>query len=161
MPLPAPGNAERSASEVRVDLNAMKAENQMRAILGTETTIYIGKKRIIDSISPNSTLAVVVEDDGQSAYFYGLPTAQEGNSILDALQIYNVQQVLDTHHLAKLTIIWSADGLKPALLINDYPHAVVDFEAQRAYCRTNFPPADKRWANNRHEWDDSAIEWFI
>lgn len=57
-------------------------------------------------------------------------------------------------------IMWSEDGLKGMLLINDYPHAVFDFEAKRGYCRTGFSPPNKEWAQYGNEWDDSAQELF-
>lgn len=133
----------------------------MGAILGTESTIIVGQKRIVDSVSPKTSFAVVFEDDTEAGYFYGLDTAQETNVVLDAMQIYSVQNVIDRHLPSKLTIVWSADGLKAALMINDHPHAVFDFEARRGYCRTNFSPPDKNWTAYGHEWNDSAIDFFL
>jgi hypothetical protein len=61
-------------------------------------------------------------------------------------------------------ILWSADGLKSALLINGYPHAVFDFAGKRGYCRNNFPKFQKAsqsdWIASAHEWDDSVMEHF-
>jgi hypothetical protein len=133
----------------------------MGAILGTESTIFAGQKRIIDSVSPKASFAVVFEDDTETGYFYGLDTARATNTVLDAMPIYNVQKITDRHVPSKLTIVWSADGLKAALLINDYPHAVFDFEARRGYCRMNSPPPNEDWTTHSHEWDDSAIDLFL
>src|ERR1700761_653135 len=115
----------------------------MGAVLGTESMIIVGQKRIIDSVSPKTSFAVVFEDDTEMGYFYGFDTAQDTNTVLDAMQIYNAQEVTDRHLPSKLTIVWSADGLKAALLINDYPHAVFDFESKRGYCRMDSPPPNK------------------
>jgi hypothetical protein len=40
---------------------------------------------------------------------------------------------------SEVEILWSADRLKSALLINHLAYAVFDFFARRGYCRTNFP----------------------
>src|SRR5215472_12020677 len=106
----------------------------MSAILGAEQTIEVGKPAVVDSVSPAEQYAAVFEDDGETGYFYGLDQALDENPIVDALQIYNVAQVTDNHIPSLVQIVWSSDGLKTALLINDFPHAVVDFEGRRAYC---------------------------
>jgi hypothetical protein len=62
------------------------------------------------------------------------------------------------------TILWSADGMKCVLLINDYPHAVFDFAARRGYCRTNFPNSagdeGRSWNTSDHQWKDDVMKWF-
>jgi hypothetical protein len=55
-------------------------------------------------------------------------------------------------------LVWSSDGLKAALLVNNYPHAIFDFEVRRGYCRTGFPPADPKWTDFDHSWDDRAVD---
>ncbi|WP_240996663.1 DUF2251 domain-containing protein, partial [Pseudomonas viridiflava] len=53
----------------------------------------------------------------------------------------------------------SLDHGKAVLLVNDYPHAIVDFQAKQGYCRTGFPPpADNGWSVAGHEWDDAALQ---
>ena len=47
-----------------------------------------------------------------------------------------------------------------ALIINNYVHAVFDFESKKGYCRTGFPPPAKGWSENGHEWNECAIELF-
>ncbi len=59
-----------------------------------------------------------------------------------------------------VVIVWSEDGLKAALLINEYPHAVIDFAACRAYCRSGFPPPDEKWSRRDAAWKDDAMELF-
>ncbi len=79
---------------------------------------------------------------------------------MDALHIYNVANVTDRAKPSVVQLVWSRDGLKAALLINRYPHAVFDFESRRGYCRTGFPPPDKIWTQHSHEWSDDAQELF-
>jgi hypothetical protein len=126
-----------------------------------EETLHVGTKTFVDSISPQGRYAVVFEDDGVTGYYYALDTHKEGNPIVDALHIYNVESVVDRGGALTLQIIWSTDGLKSVLVLNDYPHAVFDFEARRGYCRSGFPPPDRGWTQYGHEWDDSALELFI
>jgi hypothetical protein len=60
--------------------------------------------------------------------------------------------------------VWSEDGAKCALLINDYPHAAFDFAAKRGYCRTNFPnfpnKVERSWSESDHSWSDEAVVWL-
>jgi hypothetical protein len=135
-----------------------------------EETISIGTPVTLVCRSPHTTFTVLFEDDGESGYFYGLQRdfrhdppeledSEEHQPILDALHIYNVANVVDKDILSVVQIVWSSDGLKSALVLSNYPHAVFDFEAGRAYCRTNFPPPLTDFTNS-HEWDNRAIDLF-
>jgi hypothetical protein len=128
--------------------------------LVAEATIRVGEPVTVEGPSPSSTFGVVFEDDGETGYIYGVDLARKGNPILDAMHIYNVEQVADRDKPSLVELVWSGDGLKAALLINDYPHAIFDFDARRGYCRTGFPPADPNWTQFDHSWDDAAIELF-
>ena len=124
------------------------------------TEFYPGKEVFLDSKSASGSFAVVFEDDGATGYFYALDTANENQMILDAMHIYNADNVTDRDRSSIARIIWSATGEQAALLINDYPHAVFDFAAKRGYCRTGFPPASPNWSSEGHEWDDAAMRFF-
>jgi hypothetical protein len=132
----------------------------MAVELVAEKTITVGEPVTVEAPSPRSTFAVVFEDDGDTGYLYGLNFAREGQPILDAMLIYNVAQVTDRDKPSLVQLVWSADGLKAALLINKYPHAIFDFDSRRGYCRTGFPPADPNWTDFDHSWDDAAVELF-
>jgi hypothetical protein len=112
--------------------------------------------------SAASSFSGVFEDDGQTGYFYAYDrAAPEHARILDACHIYDVADVVDRHRPSEVEIIWTRDGMKAALLINNVPHAVIDFRAQRAYCRTNFPPPGGPWhAPSRAPWDDALLSDF-
>jgi hypothetical protein len=113
--------------------------------------------------SPTGRFSVFFEDDGDTGYFYARDQQRDPeNSIVDAVHIYNVANVKDGHQPSKLSIVWSVDGSKCALLINNYPHAVFDFTARRGYCRTNFPnsPDSDVWIRSDHNWSEEAIDWL-
>ena len=136
----------------------------MSSTIETEGTICVGEEITIASDSPITKYAVVFEDDGETGYFYALNTSQEKSPILDALHIYNVGNVVDKNKPSLVQIVWSNDGLKTALWINDYPHAVFDFAAKRGYCRTNFPEfrsSGEEWSSFSKEWSDTALELFL
>ncbi len=114
----------------------------------------------VEAPSPRTSFGVVFEDDEETGYIYGLELSQQGNPIVDAMHLYNVAQVVDRDKPSSIQIFWSSDGLKAAVLINKFPHAVFDFEVRRGYCRTNFPPADLKWTKFDHAWDDRALELF-
>lgn len=130
----------------------------MPSSICAEQTVTVGTPVTVECASPSNEYAVVFEDDGETGYFYGLDTRLSDRPILDALHIYNVQNVTDGDKPSQVQVVWSADGLKSALIINRYPHAVFDFEEHRGYCRSGFPPADPTWTKYDHEWQESAIE---
>jgi hypothetical protein len=132
----------------------------MPAELVAEQTIQVGQSIVVEGPSPTAHYGVVFEDDGTTGYLYGLDFTHEDNPIVDALHIYNVDQVIDREKPSKVQLAWSQDGLKAVLLINGFAHAVFDFEVRRGYCRTGFPPPDPKWTKQDHTWDDRALELF-
>lgn len=132
----------------------------MAVILVAEETITVGQPVVIEGHSPHAPLGVVFEDDGTTGYLYGLDFSREDNPIVDAMLIYNVAQVVDRDTPSLVQLFWSSDGWKAAVLINEYPHAIFDFEARRGYCRTAFPPPDRSWTQFDHAWDDGALGLF-
>lgn len=128
--------------------------------LVAQETITVGEETTIFGESPKGKFATVFEDNGETGYFYALDTQKSDDQICDAVHIYNVEGIVDKEIPSKFEIIWSDDGLKSVLLINDYPHAVFDFDQKRGYCRTNFPPSNKNWTAFEHEWTDEALELF-
>jgi hypothetical protein len=122
-------------------------------------TITIGNPITLECPSPKTSFAVVFEDDGETGYFYGLNFENTEQPILDALHIYNVKDVVDKDVALKVEIVWSEDGLKSCLQLNSFPHAIFDFEARKAFCRTNFPPPDRKFTKS-HKWKDEALELF-
>lgn len=115
----------------------------------------------LEAPSPHMDYCVIYEDDGETGYFYALDLKNQEDPILDALHIYNVEDVEDSDLPSLFQIVWSADGLKAGLFINEYPHAVFDFEAKRGYCRTNYPPPNTDFTEHSHEWSDDCLQWFI
>jgi hypothetical protein len=121
-----------------------------------------GEKTMYASDSSSSSFSGVFEDDGQTGYFYAYDrAAPEDARILDACHIYDAASVVDRDRRSELKVVWTDDGQKAALLINDFAHAVIDFRARRAYCRSNFPPPTGRWrAEMRAPWDDPLLADF-
>jgi len=79
--------------------------------------------------------------------------------ILDAAHIYDVKNIVDRDRDSEAEVFWSSDGLRAGLLINDYLHAVIDFERNRIYCRSNFPPPGHAWsAPEREPWNDAVAK---
>jgi hypothetical protein len=126
-------------------------------------TFSVGNDIFIASDSEKfNNYHVVFEDDTQTGYFYALDTNFE-NNIQDAVHIYNVKDIVDKNIPSEIIITWSEDGLKSILYINNYPHAIIDFENKKCYCRTGFPPKDKKskWSSNGHEWNEEIYKEII
>jgi hypothetical protein len=130
----------------------------MKGVIENEAVLIVGKGMLLESNSPQNSFAAFFEDEGATGYFYALDMRLE-EPVVDALQIYNVADVEDRNIPSTVQIAWSNDGLKTALIINEYVHAVFDFDTQRGYCRTGFP-AITDWSKDGHEWSDKALELF-
>jgi hypothetical protein len=120
-----------------------------------------GTKVCIASDSATSSYSGIFEDDGETGYFYAYDRGKSDKPILDAVYIYNVTNIVERDRGidSEAEVFWSTDGLKAGLLINGYLHAVIDFEHQKAYCRTNFPPPGGAWtAPTREPWNDALAK---
>lgn len=134
----------------------------MRINATAEQEIVVGEAVVVEGCAPEGPYVAVFEDDETTGYFYALDTSCKGNKIQDALQVYNVANVTDRAKPSMVTIGWSHDSKKVALLINGRTHAVFDFSSQRGFCRTGFPPPPKAsgWSKPGHQWSDAAIGLF-
>ena len=120
----------------------------------------VGQKATLQCKSPTLPIVVAFEDDGETGYFLAVDISQKKHSVLDGLHIYNVKNITDKHLPSVLKIVWSKDGKKTLLLINDFAHAAFDFKQRRGYCRNNFPPPVKEWTKYSHEWDNTVMNLF-
>jgi hypothetical protein len=110
--------------------------------------LHVGQKELFEEDAPTDQFSAFFEDDGEAGYFYALDLRRKlDGEVVDALHIYNVENVIDSDRCCELSIAWSEDGSKCALLINGYPHAAFDFGAKRGCCRNNFPnlPESDGW----------------
>jgi hypothetical protein len=127
-------------------------------------TFHAGTPTLIQGDAPSGSFGAFFEDEGEVGYFYAIDLKRSKDRVLDAVHIYNVANVTDRDRTSTLSIVWSADESKCALLINGYPHAAFDFAARRGYCRTNYPnfpdPADGSWLWSDHGWSDDAVSWL-
>lgn len=123
-----------------------------------------GDRTYFGSDSPTYPHSAAFEDDGETGYFYAMDLSRSKDMILDAVHIYNVANVSDRDRESLLSVVWSDDGTKCALLINNYPHAAFNFAEQRGCCRTNLPNLPDTspgcWDSSDHQWSDEAIEWL-
>ncbi|MGD0732743.1 MAG: DUF2251 domain-containing protein [Terracidiphilus sp.] len=127
-------------------------------------TFQPGDKAFLAVDAPGGRYSAFFEDDGETGYFYAVDLSRPNDAILDAVHIYNVANVVDKDRPSALAIVWSEDGFKCVLLINDYAHAAFDFAAERGFCRNNFPNFPNRiegcWPQCDHSWSDDAIAWL-
>ena len=129
-----------------------------KSFLPGDTTWYA-------SDSPSAHYSAVFEDDGDTGYFYAYDRGTSGGgAILDACHIYNVRSVVDREVPSEVSVIWTPDGLKAALLLNGQPHSVLDFAARRGYCRSNWPAPKGPWrsaASTRAPWNEAPLAAFL
>jgi hypothetical protein len=129
--------------------------------IDVEEKFKIGSDTYFTSILDGNSYGVAFEDDLETGYFYAFRVAAEG-VILDALHIYDVKDVVFKDELSKLNILWTLDGTIAALLINDYCHAVFDFEKRLGYCRNGFPENVGEWKQqeSRKLTDEMILDIF-
>ncbi|WP_241576366.1 DUF2251 domain-containing protein [Rosenbergiella collisarenosi] len=133
----------------------------MALTVTVQAELVVGKPQVIESLAPAGTFAAVFEDDGNTGYFYALDESIAGNPIVDAVHIYNAEDISDGHIPSNVQIGWSEDSQKCVLLINGYPHGVFDFVGKNGYCRSGFPPpTNHEWSLSGHEWSDSVDDFF-
>ena len=135
----------------------------MKGYLLAEQAFIIGEATIIESQASENNYVVVFEDDTETGYFYAAERtdSDDGMRILDALHIYNTDEISDEEKKAAIKIIWSKDWLKCALVINSYCHAVFDFEQQRGYNRNEFPPPNDFWTKGDRTLTDALVASFF
>jgi hypothetical protein len=105
-----------------------------------------------------SPYQVVFEDDGDAAYLYVLDHRRGPEQpIVDALHVYNAADEKDGDPL-DLQVVWTADGLAAALLLDGVPCAMADFAAPRFMCRSEFPPPGPDSPVTTHAWDQAAFD---
>jgi hypothetical protein len=130
-------------------------------IIGLEQTINIGQETYESSVSHSFSYGVAFEDNLETGYFYAVQT-KPSLEVLDGLHVYNVNDVNHKHIPCTLQIAWSNDGLVASLLINNYCHAIFDFENKAGYCRNGFPKPKSEWTEvqERILTDDLIDEIF-
>ena len=118
----------------------------------------VGTPEVLQSFFEYVPYGVVFEDDGDTGYFY----AASKDGILDALHIYNVEDVSDKHIPNHVLILWDDVCTLAALCINDYIHAVYDFVEQAGYCRNGFPETDGEWVKVENRvLDDELLDKIL
>ncbi|MBE9597972.1 DUF2251 domain-containing protein [Pedobacter sp. MC2016-24] len=135
--------------------------NKPKAIIYEEQTFNVGEDVFIESTAENN-YAVIFEDNGETGYLYAVDRNDNGLKILDALHIYDVANVTDKDQPSTAKILWTEDLSKAILSINNYYHAVVDFQNQAGYCRTGFPQPKNTWVKQKERklTDSSLNELF-
>lgn len=113
-------------------------------VVGLEQTFQIGQDAYFTSVAPVSSFVVSFEDDTETGYFYSVAVGEQ-ITILDALHIYNVADVIHRDKPCKIQIMWTEDGQIASLLINGYCQAVFDFSQRAGFCRNNFPENKGVW----------------
>jgi hypothetical protein len=129
-------------------------------------TLHLGAPIVIEAYADRSPYGALFEDDGKVAYFYALDTRLGAQSVLDAVYVYNVTDVLnhpqpslDVYEPCDVELVWSGDQQRVALLLNGRAHAAFDFEHKRGYCLCNFPSSSS-WSSSGHAWDDEAVDFL-
>lgn len=135
----------------------------MNGYLLREQAFTAGEDTFVESTSEENNYAVVFEDDTDTGYFYAIEVEPGSGrqNILDAVHIYNIEEVPSEYRKGILKIIWSRNWLRCALIINNYCHAVFDFENHGGYCRNEFPPPNSIWTQGDRKLTNEMVAAFF
>lgn len=134
----------------------------MKGYLLKDEKIIIGKQTFIESVSSENNYEVVFEDDTETGYFYSAERNKNTNElrILDMLLVYDVESIDESERNATLSIIWSTDWMRCGLVLNNYCHAVFDFENKGGYNRHEFP-VPVLWTIQERKLTDEMVTSFF
>jgi hypothetical protein len=122
-----------------------------------------GRNVFVVNDSPCGPYSAFFDDDGEAGYFYAVDLTSD-NLILDVVPVYEAASASAPNRESSLSIVWSADGQKCALLIDGLPQAAFDFAARRGFTRTRVPITFRgdrsSWPNSDHRWSDTAVAWL-
>ena len=136
----------------------------MKGFLLSDRAFTPGQEVFVECPAEESPYMVVFEDDTDTGYFYALEEtdAETGaQRILDALHIYNVEEVEPSEKPWNLKIIWSQDWLRCALVINGNCQALFDFEHQGGHNLNEFPPPNEFWTKGERTLTNEMIAEFF
>ena len=125
-----------------------------------QQNIVLGDDVFVESLSPENNFGVVFESNEETGYFYAIEKDAEtkGQRILDALHIFETEELADQSREINIKIIWTKDWLKCALILNDECHAVFDFEKQGGYNINEFPPPNGFWTKQERKLTNKLIQ---
>lgn len=116
-----------------------------------------GAEIVLRSVAFAGGATVVFEDDGETGTLYARARAE--GPIVDALHVYNVDDVTDRARECEYKIGWSPSGRQAILLIDGGVHAVFDFDRGKGWCRSAFADG-AGWSLEGHQWDDACLAHF-
>jgi hypothetical protein len=134
----------------------------MKGYLLKEETIIIGEECHFESQASDAHYVVIFEDDGETGYFYAgeKDPSTETLSIVDMVFIYDVESIPEQEKKSRLSIIWSTDWQRAALVIGDVCHAVFDFENRGGYNLAQFPPPHL-WTGHERKLTREMVSAFF
>jgi hypothetical protein len=126
-------------------------------------TFFPGNDLFAATAAPDGRYGAFFDDDGESAFFYALDLDSD-DLILDSVHVYDAARSSHRKRHTSLSIVWSPDGHKCALLLDGEPQAAFDFTAQRGFSRTRGTTSVRQargiWPTSDHAWSDDAIDWL-
>ena len=120
-----------------------------------------GSGAFFSSESLRPPFGAVFEEEGGVAYLYACDLTESTSQILDAVLVYQVDTSAIAIRDSEARIMWTSDGLKAGLFLDERLEATIDFENRTASSRTNYPPPSGPWSGrSRPSWSESFSELF-
>ncbi|MDA1353132.1 MAG: DUF2251 domain-containing protein [bacterium] len=115
----------------------------------------------IHSQSPVSPYAGVFESDDDGAVFCAVSLSSEQEpDVDDVIEIFTKNELDAINENSDIRIMWSKDGDKCALLINDNFYAMFDFLKKEGHTRNTTSTPESGWTRVAFKWTDAISEEF-
>ena len=115
------------------------------------------------SYSPAAPFAVLFEDDGEAGYVYAARLdAQQNADVEDLVELYqhHSEFLLPFQMPQDLNVVWSKNGEKAAVLIQETFHVVFDFATSRTYAKSLDVPEESGWSRLQFEYRADIVGDF-
>lgn len=124
-----------------------------------QQNIFLEDDIFIESLSLENKYGVVFESNNETGYFYAISidVKTKKQHILDALHIFETEEILKEKKQLNIKIVWAKDWLKCAFVLDDECHAVFDFEKQGGYNINEFPPPNLIWTKGERKLTEEII----
>jgi hypothetical protein len=136
----------------------------MTAFISPTETYYPGQGFYLESDCPQGRYQVAFEENWEAAWFHLIDTRIDTKVDADkpqhSLWLYQPQNdaelFCEPDGTGLINIIWSSDGKRVGLFINNRGLALFDIEHRYAFCHEPIPStAQSRW--QQHPWDDRLL----
>lgn len=121
----------------------------------------MGMQTHLHSPSPVSPYAGVFESDDDGAVFCAVSLSSDQDpEVDDVIEVFSKDEIGQISADSDIRIVWSKDGNKCGLIINDNFYAMFDFAKKEGHTRKPTSVPESGWTRVAFSWTDAIAEDF-